>query len=125
MSPDYEERAKNYGFASQLDVLAAMDRSDTTVLDVRSEEEIAESGTIKGAGIWRRTTCSASACPKLAIDPTQIVQNKDAPVVIYCRSGRRASAARRASRPLPEEGVRARRLRLCRPRALDRPRQRA
>ena len=93
MSPDYEERAKNYGFAEQLDVLAALGRADTTLLDVRTEEEIAETGKIKGAGIWRRTTCSASACPQLAADPTQIVGNKESPVVIYCRSGRRARAA--------------------------------
>lgn len=93
MSPDYDERAKNYGFAHQLDVLAALSRDDAVVLDVRTEEEIEETGKIQGAGKWKRTGCTPSACPRLAEDPTQFVDNKEAPVVIYCRSGRRASAA--------------------------------
>jgi len=92
-APDYEERAKNYGFAPQLDVLAALGRSDTVVLDVRREDEIAETGKIPATN-WKQTACTPDACPHLAADPTQFGgPNKDAPIVIYCRSGRRAVAA--------------------------------
>ncbi|CAB9501251.1 phage shock protein E [Seminavis robusta] len=93
MKEDYFERAKNYGFAPQLDILAALSRSDTVVLDVRREEEIAETGKVQGNGQWKSTGCTPSACPKLAADPTQFVQDKETPVVIYCRSGRRAVKA--------------------------------
>ena len=93
MTPDYEERAKNYGFASPLDILSALSRTDTVVLDVRTEEEIAASGKITSAAQWKQTDCTPSACHKLQADPGQFVQDKETPVVIYCRSGRRAVKA--------------------------------
>jgi phage shock protein E len=92
---DYEERAKNYGFASPMDILAAMKRSDSVLLDVRRDDEISETGKVTGAGKWATTPCTPSACPTLAMDPTQFVgKSKDTPIVLYCRSGRRAVKAK-------------------------------
>lgn len=98
MSPEYEERAKQYGFAPTSDILSALARSDTIVLDVRSEEEIAASGNISEhtAALWKQTGCTPSSCPKLEANPSELVREdqKESPVVIYCRSGRRAVKAK-------------------------------
>ena len=98
MSPEYEERAKQYGFAPTLDILNALARSDTIVLDVRSEDEIAASGNSISehtAGLWKQTGCTPHSCPKLETNPSDLVgeDQKESPVVIYCRSGRRAMKA--------------------------------
>ena len=97
MNADYEERSKNYGFASPSDILNALSRTDTVVLDVRSEDEIAASGNVAAhtAAQWKQTGCTPHSCPQLEANPSDLVREdqKEAPVVIYCRSGRRAVKA--------------------------------
>jgi phage shock protein E len=94
MNPEYYERANAYGFAPPLDILAALSRTDTVVLDVRTPDEIEGTGRLEGiSGQWKSTGCTPISCPQLEQDPTQFVQDKEAPIVIYCASGRRAHAA--------------------------------
>jgi phage shock protein E len=95
MPADYEERRKNYELTSPPDVLSALSKSDTVVLDVRREDEIQQSGKITGAGQWKTTPCTPDACPQLEMDPTQFAGvDKNAPILLYCRTGRRAIKAR-------------------------------
>ena len=97
MNADYEERAKEYGFASPADILSALSLTVTVVLDVRSEDEIAAAGDVAShtAAQWKQTGCTPTSCPKLETNPSDLVREdqKEVPVVIYCRSGRRAVKA--------------------------------
>lgn len=95
---DYEKRAKEYGFASPKEIKAALVNPEAYVLDVRSPDEIAQYGKLGQQNTiqaqWKTTSCTAFECPALSLDPTQFVPNKDATIVIYCRSGRRAVTAK-------------------------------
>lgn len=64
--------------------LKALQRSNTVLIDVRTELEFAE-GALPGA--------TRIETENLAERIAAIAPDKDAPVVLYCRSGRRASAA--------------------------------
>ena len=95
--PSWEDRAKEYGFATSDEVKAALALPDTVVLDVRTPEEIAQSRrTVKPATAanWVQTNCTAEDCAQLRASPSKFVPDKSATVVIYCRSGRRAAAAK-------------------------------
>ncbi len=73
--------------AAQVDqsaALKALQRTNTVLIDVRTEQEFAE-GALPGA--TRIETAN------LAERIAAIAPDKDAPVVLYCRSGRRAAAA--------------------------------
>ena len=64
--------------------LKALQRADSVLIDVRTEQEFAE-GALRGA--------TRIETEDLAERIAAIAPDKDAPVVLYCRSGRRASAA--------------------------------
>jgi len=100
MAP-YEERAQEYGFADKQAVREALAHPETVVLDVRTQEEIAAGGTHNNKvhpatkANWVQTDCTADDCPHLRESPAKFVSdNKNATIVIYCRSGRRAAAAK-------------------------------
>ncbi|MCQ4319738.1 rhodanese-like domain-containing protein [Pseudomonas stutzeri] len=64
--------------------LKALQRTNAVLIDVRTELEFAE-GALPGA--------TRIETENLAGRIAAIASDKDAPVVLYCRSGRRASAA--------------------------------
>ena len=64
--------------------LAALERSDTVLIDVRTPDEIAE-GAISGAKFIEYDKIDAHI--------TEVAPNKDTPIVLYCKSGRRAGIA--------------------------------
>lgn len=97
---DYQARAQQYNFASAEEVKQAMAQPDTYVLDVRTPEEITAGAKVEHAN-WKQTNCTPEDCPALSMNPEEFVPNKDATVVVYCRSGRRAS---RAKEILQEKG---------------------
>ena len=73
--------------AAQVDQSAALDalqRPSSVLIDVRTEQEFAE-GALPGA--------TRIETENLAERIAAIAPDKDAPVVLYCRSGRRAEAA--------------------------------
>ncbi len=73
--------------AAQVDQSAALDaeqRPSSVLTDVRTEQEFAE-GALPGA--------TRIETEDLAERVAAVAPDKDAPVVLYCRSGRRASAA--------------------------------
>lgn len=95
--PPWEERSAQYGFASKEEIALALSKTDTMVLDVRTPEEIKESGKTVHAATesnWAQTNCTADDCVELRSTPDKFVKDKTATIVIYCRSGRRAAAAK-------------------------------
>lgn len=73
--------------AAQVDqsaALKALQRTNAVLIDVRTEQEFAE-GALPGA--------TRIETENLAERIAAIAPDKDAPVVLYCRSGRRAAAA--------------------------------
>lgn len=95
--PPWEERAKDYGFATKEEVKTALALPETVVLDVRTPEEIAQAGKKVHPATpanWVQTNCTADDCAHLRASPAKFVPDKSATIVIYCRSGRRAAAAK-------------------------------
>ena len=92
---DYEERAKMNNMASPKEIVEALKQEGTVVLDVRTDEEIAEAKLDTPENVqWSKTGCSRTECPALETDPSQFVKDKNATIVIYCKSGARANRAK-------------------------------
>ena len=88
----YDERRTSMGLASQDDIRKSLNNKSTILLDVRTMDEIAASGKIEVEGHpWMQTSCTPTSSD-LDLDIESI--DKDADIVIYCRSGRRASRAK-------------------------------
>ncbi|AHL76114.1 sulfurtransferase [Stutzerimonas stutzeri] len=79
------------GEVDQPAALMALQRADVVLLDVRTEKEYAE-GALPGA--------TRIETQYLAERITSVAPDKDAPVVLYCRSGRRSSGAQDLLREL-------------------------
>jgi phage shock protein E len=118
---DYDERAKEYGFASKESIAKALKEPKTVLLDVRRQDEIDENGAFKmKSHPWVQSSCTPTECPDLKARANELLPDKDgtfrvlsrlgscpqnslvsrngchaltAPVVVYCRSGRRAARA--------------------------------
>ena len=89
--PPYSARAAALGLTPLDEVKTALADPSTVVLDVRSPDEIAASATLPQS---QQTGCTADECPNLSADPTQFAgTNKGVTIVVYCRSGKRASKA--------------------------------
>ena len=86
MSTDYQTRAKQYDLATPEEIRAALAKPDTVLLDVRNETEVAEQGKLDRS---IQTTCTAEDCVALRAGPEDYVKDKNATIVIHCRSGRR------------------------------------
>ena len=96
MNSDYQMRAQNFGFATMDELKQTLDQKETTILDVRSEAEIAASGKFQHEGCqWVQVACTPTNVDELShkIAENKLLPNKKAPIVVYCRSGRRASTA--------------------------------
>jgi rhodanese-related sulfurtransferase len=101
---DYEARAKQFGFASEDDIRNAIQQSGTIVLDVRTTEEIGNDGTVvdlegfpSDIVTFVQSDCTPDDCYTLRTSPQDIIPNittNTATIVVYCRSGRRASNAK-------------------------------
>ena len=97
---DYVERAKQYNFATPDEIRSALEDNNTILLDVRSPSEIEANGRITKYDSTNRvfqTTCTATECVDLAASTQTILGTDDTNVtiVVYCRSGRRVTLARK------------------------------
>lgn len=74
----------NAGDIDQPAAFSALQESDSVLIDVRTEQEFAE-GALSGA--------TRIETGELAERIGDVAPDKHAPIVLYCRSGRRSSAA--------------------------------
>mmetsp|Transcript_11868 Transcript_11868/g.24516 ORF Transcript_11868/g.24516 Transcript_11868/m.24516 type:complete len:122 (+) Transcript_11868:181-546(+) len=90
--PPYEARAQSLGLASKDDVRKAAADPNATWVDVRTEEEIAQGCLHKLYNLpFVHHSCTVDSCEGLEEKAKEHMQDKDAPVIIFCRSGRRAT----------------------------------
>jgi phage shock protein E len=90
---DYDTRAATYGFASKEDILSTSTLPTTVFLDVRTPEEISVA-KLSPPGAWVGCSCTPDAAPELEADAAKLLPDKEAPVIVYCKSGRRAAKAK-------------------------------
>ena len=95
----YDDRAKQFNFATPDEIRSALEDNNTILLDVRSPGEIEANGRITKydtTNKFVRTTCTPTECVDLAASPQTILgsDDKNVPIVIYCGSGLRANRAR-------------------------------
>jgi hypothetical protein len=76
---DYDARAREYGFASVEEIVEIMNRNPSTVLlDVRTLEEISETGALKiGNHPWVTSSCTPNACPELETEAHKLLPDKN------------------------------------------------
>lgn len=77
------------------EVKKALQDPNTYVLDVRTSEEIADTGRVQHPR-WHQVNGTPDRCDDLETHPEKFVQDKSANIVLYCRSGRRAERAKEA-----------------------------
>jgi phage shock protein E len=77
------------------EVKQALQDPNTYVLDVRTPQEISDSGKVQH-NRWSQVNGTPDSCPDLDQHPEKFVPDKSATVVVYCRSGRRAERAKQA-----------------------------
>lgn len=73
-------------------VKAAVDEPGAMILDVRTEEELKEARLTSRD--FHHLSCSLSDCSELIEKAEQLMPDKNAPVIVFCRSGRRAEKAK-------------------------------
>jgi hypothetical protein len=75
---DYDARAQLYGFASTEEIVELMNQNPSTVLlDVRTLEEISETGALRiGNHPWVTSSCTPTACPELETEAHKLLPDK-------------------------------------------------
>lgn len=99
---DYDTRAKQFDFASDEAIRAALEQPGTIVLDVRTQEEITHDGSLKDQTrypdlTYKQSDCTAEDCEKLRLSPEDVIPNvttNTSTIVMHCRSGRRVTRAK-------------------------------
>ena len=82
--------------ASKDDILGALGNPATTVVDARSVGELDESGYyVPPTARWVHAEATKHEAPLLEVAAEALLPDKDAPVVIYCGSGLRATTCKR------------------------------
>jgi len=88
---DYKERATTLGFAAPEEVKKALENPNTIVIDVRSEEEVKATEKLPVPNL---KTTGCHACPHMDGLVDKWVSDKNATIVVFCKSGRRANVAK-------------------------------
>ena len=81
----FTRRTAGYRSISQQEAKAMLDKGGVVLLDVREQDEY-DSGHIKGAVLLPLGTITANTA-------AMAIENKDTPVLVYCRSGNRSKKA--------------------------------
>lgn len=78
-SPDYDTRAKEYGFAPKEVLLKTVQQSNVVLLDVRRPEEIEETGSFQlpNQQSWVNSSCTPTACPELEAKAEELLPDKN------------------------------------------------
>ncbi|KAL9187992.1 hypothetical protein ACHAXT_006370 [Thalassiosira profunda] len=74
------------------EVKAAADAPGATILDVRTEKELQEQQLTTRK--FHHLSCHIDDCSELMSRAEELLPDKDAPVIVFCRSGRRAGKAK-------------------------------
>eukprot|EP00956_Cyclotella_meneghiniana_P009004 scaffold12338_cov57-Cyclotella_meneghiniana.AAC.2 len=75
-----------------IEIKTAIDQPGAVILDVRTKDEIDAAPFTKKP--YKHATCSLDDCSELLERADELMPDKNAPVVIFCRSGRRAGKAK-------------------------------
>lgn len=89
--PDYEDRVKIYKLAPLDQVAEALKNPETIVIDTRTDAEVAR-GRVHHAN-WRQCSGTPTDNEILSTNPGSVIPDKNATIVLYCGTGRRASKA--------------------------------
>lgn len=92
-------------FSSKQTVHEALEAKSAVVLDVRSVDEIVESGHLKTNRQWVHAPCTLQGSPLLSAAAESLIPNKKAPVIVYCASGKRAEKAKEILENMGYENV--------------------
>eukprot|EP00579_Thalassiosira_antarctica_P008646 CAMPEP_0201887950 /NCGR_PEP_ID=MMETSP0902-20130614/26265_1 /ASSEMBLY_ACC=CAM_ASM_000551 /TAXON_ID=420261 /ORGANISM="Thalassiosira antarctica, Strain CCMP982" /LENGTH=105 /DNA_ID=CAMNT_0048418037 /DNA_START=59 /DNA_END=376 /DNA_ORIENTATION=+ len=79
-------------FSTPDQVKAVVDEPGAVILDVRTEDELKEEQLTSRP--FHHMSCHVEDCSELMAKAEQLLPDKNAPVVIFCRSGRRAGKAK-------------------------------
>ena len=91
----YQDRMYALGLATADQLRESLEAPNTSLLDVRSMDEIEATGKFEREGrSWFQTPCSPFACEELDCLTDRMFPDKEAPIIVYCKSGRRASKAK-------------------------------
>lgn len=86
----YGLRSSSLGFASKEEIKAAALNPKAVFLDVRSQAEIDSASLETNKPVVHATCSSPDACPALLYLP----KDTEAPILVFCASGKRASNAK-------------------------------
>jgi phage shock protein E len=87
---------------SPSDIQNALRNPQSTVVDARGIDEIQQQGYYAPVSSrWVHAPCSLSEAPLLSAASASLLPDKEAPVVVYCASGKRATFAKKV---LEEQG---------------------
>lgn len=73
-------------------VKAAAEEPGAVFLDVRTHSELKESSLTSRP--FHHAVCSLDDCSELMAKAEELMSDKNAPVIVFCRSGRRAGKAK-------------------------------
>jgi phage shock protein E len=76
------------------DIKGALENPATIVLDARGLDEIAQSGYLETDRQWVHAPCTLAGCPLLEVAANGLLPDKEAPVIVYCASGKRSTVAK-------------------------------
>lgn len=94
----YEDRMQTMGLSHKEDIKQVLRQKDNSVvLDVRSQAEIDATGKFQVQGHpWVQVPVLPGMTDELVNSSGFLFPDKDTPIVVYCKSGNRASFAKRA-----------------------------
>ena len=90
--PAYEARQSNLGLASKDEVKKAAQNPDSLFIDVRTKDEVEAAPFACCKFVHHSCTVDSTEGLEEAVKPH--IVSYDAPVIVFCRSGRRAVKAK-------------------------------
>mmetsp|Transcript_4851 Transcript_4851/g.6639 ORF Transcript_4851/g.6639 Transcript_4851/m.6639 type:complete len:116 (-) Transcript_4851:224-571(-) len=89
---DYATRTETLGLADKSEVKDTTALPGVVFIDVRTEQELKDCGTIDRPFI--HAPCTTQECPILSANAETMIPDPEVPIVVFCRSGRRAVKAK-------------------------------